>query len=464
MIDIRSRRNQHLAVFGLGASGVAAARALAASGARVAAWDDKDSQRRAARERGIALTDLYKSGFSELDALVLAPGVPLTHDPHPIARRAQAVNKPIIGDIELLTEACPRARFIGITGTNGKSTATALIGHILDEVGYDTRIGGNLGPPALAFDPPGKDSVFVLELSSYQLDLTVKAAFDIAVWLNISPDHLDRHGGMDGYVAAKRRIFRDRADPRRTQTAIIGVDDARSAAVRDDMEAREAWKVVSISATRRLERGVFVRNGALYDAIDDAAWCVCDLTGIPTLPGEHNWQNAAAAYAAARAIGIAPEAAAAAMTSYPGLPHRMERVATIGGVLYVNDSKATNADAAARALACYRPVYWIAGGQAKGDGLGAALPFAGRIRHAFLIGDAEAAFAAALKDIVPATRCGALADALSEAHRMAQREKLPGAVVLLSPACASFDQFRNFEDRGNIFRKLVQALEAEAKP
>jgi UDP-N-acetylmuramoylalanine--D-glutamate ligase len=269
---------------------------------------------------------------------------------------------------------------------------------------------------------------------------------------------------MDGYVAAKRRIFRDRPDGRRTQTAIVGVDDPRSTAIRDGMAGRDGWNVISISATQRLERGVFVRNGALHDAIDDDAWCVCDLTGIPTLPGAHNWQNAAAAYAAARAVGVAPDAAAAAMTTYPGLPHRMERVATIGGILYVNDSKATNADAAARALACYKPIYWIAGGQAKGDGLDAALPFAANIRHAFLIGDAEAAFAAALKDRVPATRCGALADAVREAHRMAQQERLDGAVVLLSPACASFDQFRNFEERGDVFRALVRALEAEATP
>jgi UDP-N-acetylmuramoylalanine--D-glutamate ligase len=462
VIDIRSRRNQHLAVFGLGTSGIAAARALAASGATVAAWDDSDGSRRAAADRGVALADLYAADFAALDALVLAPGIRLTHRPHPIVERATAAGRPVIGDIELLVEACPRARFIGITGTNGKSTTTALVGHILREAGLHAQVGGNLGPPALAFDPPAPDEIFVLELSSYQLDLTRNATFDIAVWLNLTPDHLDRHGGMEGYIAAKRRIFRERSDNGSTQVAVIGVDDAPSRRVRDDIAGGGRWTVVPISATRQLEGGVFAADGILHDAIESAAKQVCDLNAITTLPGIHNWQNAAAAYAVARTVGIAPNVIAGALASYPGLPHRMEQVAVIGRVRYVNDSKATNVEAAARALACYDAIYWIAGGQAKGEGLDDILPWASRVRHAFLIGEAEDVFAAALDGVFPVTRCGDLATALRAAHALAQKDGPDGAVVLLSPACASFDQWKNFEERGDRFRTLVRDIAAEA--
>ena len=459
MIEIASRRNQHLAVFGLGASGVAAAHALAASGARVAAWDDDESQRRAAADRGVGLADLYAVDFASLDALVLAPGIPLTHRPHAIVARARAARRPIIGDIELLVEACPRARFIGITGTNGKSTTTALIGHILREAGYRAQVGGNLGLPALAFDPPAPDEIFVLELSSYQLDLTQNATFDIAVWLNLTPDHLDRHGGMDGYIAAKRRIFRDRRGDGTTQIAVIGVDDEHSRATCDRIAGRSRWAAIAVSTTRRLEYGVFVADGILHDALLDTA-DVCDLRGIPTLPGSHNWQNAAAAYAVARAIGIPPDTISAALVRYPGLPHRMEQVAVMGTVRYVNDSKATNVAAAARALACYDAIYWIAGGQSKGEGLDGIRPWTSHVRHAFLIGEAEPAFAAELDGVVPATRCGDLASATRAAHAMAQEDRPAGAVVLLSPACASFDQWKNFEQRGDSFRELVRNLAA----
>lgn len=462
MIEIRSRTDQHLAVFGLGTSGIAAARALAASGAHVAAWDDSDSQRSAAAESGVALADLYALDFSTVDALVLAPGIPLTHRPHAIAERARVAGRPVIGDIELLVEACPRARFVGITGTNGKSTTTALVGHILRDVGYRAQVGGNLGPPALAFDPPEPGDIVVLELSSYQLDLTRHASFDIAVWLNLSPDHLDRHGGMDGYIAAKRRIFRDRRGDGTTQIAIIGIDDEHSRAIFDRIAGRDRWTAIPVSITGSLDYGVFVADGILYDALLGAA-DICDLTAIPTLPGRHNWQNAAAAYAVARAIGIAPDSIAAALATYPGLPHRMEQVAVIGTVRYINDSKATNVEAAARALACYDAIYWIAGGQAKGEGLDGIRPWAPRIRHAFLIGEAEAAFAAALDGLVPVSRCGDLAAATRAAHAMAQKEGPPGAAVLLSPACASFDQWKNFEQRGDRFRALVRDI-AEGGP
>ena len=461
MIDIHSRKDQHIAVFGLGASGLAAARALAASGADIEAWDDNSDQRRTASDLGIRLTTPSDMAFGQLDALVLAPGIPLTHKPHAIVEQARATDRPIIGDIELLVEACPQARFIGITGTNGKSTTTALLGHILVQAGYAPQIGGNLGPPVLDFEPPEPGGLMVLELSSYQLDLTERAIFDIAILLNLSPDHLDRHGGMDGYIAAKRRIFRERPDDKTVRTAIIGVDDRLSCAVREDLAGVGHWTIISVSGERTLDSGVYVTNGTLFDAIGAAARPVCDISAIATLPGSHNWQNAAAAYAAARTLGVPPDDIADALATYPGLPHRAELVATISTVRYINDSKATNAEAAARAVASYDAIYWIAGGQAKDDKLDGITPFATNIRHAFLIGDSEDFFAAALEGIVPFTRSGDLASALSAAHGMAQEAAGEDAVVLLSPACASFDQWKNFEARGDAFRALVQKRAAE---
>jgi UDP-N-acetylmuramoylalanine--D-glutamate ligase len=392
--------------------------------------------------------------FTQLDALVLAPGIPLTHKPHEIVERAKSANRPIIGDIELLIEACPQARFIGITGTNGKSTTTALLGHILEQTGLAPQVGGNLGPPVLDFEQPEPDGLMVLELSSYQLDLTQQATFDIAVFLNLSPDHLDRHGDMNGYMAAKRRIFRERSD-NAERTAIIGVDNGLSASMRDDIASHEHWTVISVSGENALSSGVYATDGTLFDAIDGTAHPVCDLSAIVTLPGSHNWQNAAAAYATARCLGIPSTEIATALASYPGLPHRAELVATIGSVRYINDSKATNVEAAAKAIASYDTVFWIAGGLAKDNDLGPIKTLAANVRHAFLIGDAEAAFADALEDTIPYTRCGDLASALSAAHSMAQQAHLDAPVVLLSPACASFDQWKNFEARGDAFRALT---------
>jgi UDP-N-acetylmuramoylalanine--D-glutamate ligase len=365
----------------------------------------------------------------------------------------------VLGDIELLARACPEARFVAVTGTNGKSTTTALIGHICVSAGRKTEIGGNLGTPALALAPLGSDGIYVLEVSSFQLDLTETAAFDVAVLLNLSPDHLYRHGGMDGYVAAKRRIFRNQAGD---QTAVVGVDDAYSRRLYEEIQREGRQKVVPVSALGKLDAGVGVEDGVLYDASTGTARRVMDLKAVPRLPGVHNWQNCAAAYAAAKALGIESAAIEDAIFSFPGLPHRQELVGTIEGVRFINDSKATNADAAARALACYDTVYWIAGGRPKEGGittLGAWFP---RIVHAFLIGEAEAEFAATLEGRVPYTRCGHLAAAVRLAAAQARADKREGAVVLLSPACASFDQWENFEARGDGFRRLVAALSEEA--
>jgi len=458
VIEIQSRRDQTIALFGLGASGLATARALVASGANVFAWDDSQDQRAAVQNDNVQIADLYARDFSDFAALVLAPGIPLTHKPHAIAQKALDANCPIIGDIELLIEACPATQFIGITGTNGKSTSTALIGHMLITAGIKSQIGGNLGPPALGFKKPAKDEVIVLELSSYQLDLTQKATFDIAVFLNISPDHLDRHGDMDGYIKAKRWIFRDRVYAAEPQVAIIGVDDENGRSLYKEFSQRSGWRTIAISMSGPLDDGFYANNGTLYKASAGNAISICDLSNATSLTGTHNWQNAAAAAAVGHALKISNDNIASAITSYPGLPHRMENLGRVRDVTFINDSKATNGEAAARALACYDDIFWIAGGRAKDDGLAVIKPFLPHIRHAFLIGEAGLAFEAELGGAVPVSQCGDLKTATTEAYRAACESGMTGATVLLSPACASFDQWNNFEIRGDAFKKFVANL------
>ena len=456
MIDVFPFAGRPVAVMGLGRSGLAAADALARSGAEVRAWDDDEDRRAAARDAGLPLVDLHECAWSDLDTLVLSPGIPHTHPrPHPVAQRAREAGCEIVCDIELLARAQPEARYVGVTGTNGKSTTTALIGHVLSAAGRRIEVGGNFGPPALTLGPLDRSGTYVLEMSSYQLELTRSLVFDVAVLLNISADHLDRHGGMDGYVAAKRRIFDGQIKP---QTAVIGVDDDHSRAIRVDLEKAGRQSVVPISCERRVGGGVYAVDDTLYDATEGLDDPAVELGGIPALPGAHNRQNAAAAYAAARAEGLLPARIAAGIVSYPGLPHRQELVAEIDGVRYVNDSKATNAEAAARALGCYDTVYWIAGGRPKEGGIAALSAYFPRIARAFLIGEAADGFAATLQGRVEAETCGDLATAVHAARACAAAQRRRSAVVLLSPACASFDQWPNFEARGEAFRALVEAL------
>lgn len=457
MIQIPSMAGRRMAVFGLARSGLAAAQALMASGAEVWAWDDDAGARDNARVAGIPLRNLYDCDWSKPEALVLSPGIPHSFPkPHPVAALAKDQNCPILGDIELMARANLRARFIGITGTNGKSTTTALIGHILKSAGHRVEVGGNLGTAAFDLSPVGEDAFYVLEMSSYQLDLTHSLAFDAAVLLNITPDHLDRHGGMNGYVAAKARIFEHQRAP---QAAIVGIDDRECQDLFAILQAKGDRHVVPISATRPYQGGVYVDYGWLIDDIDRDSREVLELATASRLPGQHNWQNAAAAYAACRVVGLDAETIAAGIVSYPGLAHRQEVIATIAGVRYVNDSKATNADASAKALACYHSIYWIVGGRAKETGLAGLESYYPNVVHAFLIGEAADRFATVLEGQVPFTRSSTLSEAVNAAHCMAQTDRQKDAVVLLSPACASFDQFKNFEERGDSFRALVQALE-----
>jgi len=461
VIALPFANNERYAVLGLGASGMTAARALLASGARVTAWDDAGVKRDAALGAGIPVGSLADADFGGFTALVMSPGIPHSFPaPHPIAARAKAAAIPLVCDVDLLLRAQASACFIGVTGTNGKSTVTALLGHILTQAGLAPEIGGNLGPAALGLRALGADGNYVIELSSYQLELIHTRGFAVGILLNITPDHLDRHGGMDGYIAAKRRMF---AVVRNGGTAVIGLDDEPCRTIAAELQAKGRLKVVGISASRTVGGGAYALGGRLVDDTQGRAERVLDLADAVALPGMHNAQNAAAAFAAARAIGLDPDRIARAIASYPGLAHRQERVAEIDGVLFVNDSKATNGDAASKALACYDTIYWIAGGLPKEGGIDGLDQFWPRIRRAFLIGQAAKDFAATLTGQVPTTMSGTLDAATRAAFAQARAEGRKNAVVLLSPACASFDQFANFEARGEAFKALVREIALEAQ-
>jgi UDP-N-acetylmuramoylalanine--D-glutamate ligase len=445
---------QRYGVFGLGKSGLATARALREGGAEVFAWDDNPAHVAALQHMlphcHILPPDAWP--WTMLAALVLSPGVPLTHPkPHPVVTLAKAQQIPIIGDLELLYRAQPEAKYIAITGTNGKSTTTSLIGHILRAQQSSVEVGGNLGQPVLEFAPA---NTYVLEASSYQLDLLEKTRFNIAILLNFSPDHLDRHGDMAGYIAAKRHIF-DRQQ--KGDVAILGVDDPASESVCRAMIAASQQRVIPISGHAPVKDGVFVQHGVLHNRLSDSEITV-SLEGIKSLQGAHNWQNAAAAYAALFSYGMAHEAIIVAMQQFPGLAHRMQWLGTRHGVQYVNDSKATNADAAEKALLTYDRIYWILGGVPKAGGIAPLASYFPKICHAYLIGEAAADFAKTLGGAVPHTACGTLERAFAAAREDAEREGLAGAVVLLSPACASFDQFKNFEARGDRFLTLFEEI------
>jgi UDP-N-acetylmuramoylalanine--D-glutamate ligase len=462
MIPVRGFEGRTVAVFGLARTGLAAARALIAGGAQVALWDDKPASRELAVAEGFALTDLNTADWSGFAALMLSPGVPLTHPaPHWTVEKARAAGVEILGDVELFARtvnAAPehkRPKIVAITGTNGKSTTTALIGHICASAGRDTRIGGNIGVGILSLDDMHGGAVYVLELSSYQLDLTSSLKPDVAILLNVSPDHLDRHGGMEGYVAAKRRVLLNQG---KGDTAVIGVDDSWGQHICTEITAANRRTIVPISAGRAMGRGVYVLDGLLYDATAERAVEVVDLKRARSLPGRHNWQNAAAAYAAAKGLGVPADEAAQHLMTFPGLAHRMETVGTVGRVRFVNDSKATNADAARQAMSSYPKFYWIAGGQPKAGGIEDLESLFPRIEKAYLIGEAADAFAQTLKGKAQAVQSGTMEAAVRAAYADAKASG-HDAIVLLSPAGASFDQFADFEDRGEAFRSAVMALE-----
>ena len=449
-------------MFGLGRTGLSAAKALKAGGARVHAWDDNEETRAKAEAAGLTLSDINKRDWQTFAALVLSPGVPYKFpQPHRIVRMAEMTGVPVVGDMELFARAVQslpergRPKIIGITGTNGKSTTTALIGHILKHSGRDARIGGNIGTGVLDLAALHANAIYVLELSSYQLDLVKSLHCNVSVLLNITPDHLDRHGGMDGYQAAKMRIFQNQTD---RDVAVIGFDDVITQSIAIGLSANGPARVVQASSTYALGRGVSAVDGRLYDSNSGQAHYVGNLNDCVALPGRHNHQNAAAAYAACRAIGVDSQVIMEGLRSFPGLAHRLEMVGEIEGVRFVNDSKATNAEAAEQALKAYTKAYWIAGGVPKAEGIRPLARHFPNIAKAYLIGDAEEPFSDTLKGKVPLQKCGTLESAVLAAFRDAKASGEDHPVILLSPACASFDQFRDFEDRGEAFRGIVQSL------
>ena len=461
MIAVTTFNEQPVALFGLGGSGLATARALIAGGASVTAWDDSPESVAKAEAEGIPTGDLRDLDWSAIKALVLAPGVPLTHpEPHWTVKLAQQADVELIGDIELFCRqrqlATRRPPMAAITGTNGKSTTTALLAHLMKVGGRDAQIGGNFGPAILSLEPPKQGRVYVIECSSYQIDLAPTLDPSVGVLLNLSPDHIDRHGDMEHYAAVKERLV---AQVEAGGTAVIGVDDDWCRAIADRLEGL-GKNVVRISVRETLADGIWLEGETLVVSEGGARVFTLPLTGIGSLRGAHNAQNAAAAFASARALGLAPEVIAIGMKSFPGLAHRMEQVRSIGNVLFVNDSKATNADAAERALTSFQDIFWIAGGKPKEGGIAPLAPYFSRVKKAYLIGFAAPEFAATLGDAVPYEMAGTLEVAVASAARDAAASGLAAPVVLLSPACASFDQFRNFEVRGDAFRTLVTALPA----
>jgi UDP-N-acetylmuramoylalanine--D-glutamate ligase len=459
VIPITTFAGKKVAVFGLGASGLISASALLAGGADIVAFDDDAASIAKASAGGIPTADLRQVDWAKIAALVLAPGVPLTHPaPHWVVQFARKANVEVIGDVELFCrerrQHAPSAPFVAITGTNGKSTTTALIAHLTAAAGMDAQLGGNIGTAILSLAPPSTGCVHVIECSSYQIDLAPSLDPSVGVLINLSEDHLDRHGTMKNYAAVKERLVSGVPDD---GTAIIGVDDEWCHKIATRL-AQAGKRVVQISVRRKLKDGLYVESGRILRAQDGRSSLIAELGGIGSLRGLHNAQNAACAAAATLALGLEPAAIQAGLRSFPGLVHRMEEVGRRGAVLFVNDSKATNADSAAQALACFHDIFWIAGGRPKTGGIESLRSFFPRIRKAYLIGEAADQFAATLADTVRYEITGTLDKALAAAARDAATSSAQEPVVLLSPACASFDQYRNFEVRGDAFRALVQAL------
>jgi UDP-N-acetylmuramoylalanine--D-glutamate ligase len=456
MIAARSFAGKKVALFGLGGSGIATGRALVEGGAEVLAWDDNPESVAKAEAESIAVGDLRAADWSGFSSFVLSPGVPLTHPkPHWTVELARGAGVEIIGDVELFAREriaqAPAAPFVAITGTNGKSTTTALTAHILRSAGRDTQMGGNIGRAVMTLDPLAADRFYVVECSSYQIDLAPSINPTAGVLLNLTPDHLDRHGTMQHYAAIKERLVSG------SDTAIIGVDDIYCTQIADRLE-KAGRQVVRISKRLPLPDGYFADGTSLMEAIDGRYSRIAFLEGIGSLRGQHNAQNALAAVAACLKVGLDLGEIQSGLESFPGLAHRMEQVGRKGNVLFVNDSKATNADASAPALSSFPRIYWIAGGLPKEGGIEPLRSYFGRIAKAYLIGEAAPAFSATLGEAVPYEISGTLAAAVEHAARDAAEDAAGEAVVLLSPACASFDQFRNFEVRGDAFRAAVHAI------
>ena len=449
-------KGKSVGVFGLARSGISCAKALIAGGAQVFAWDDSELAVERARAEGLSITNLHTVDFKTLSALVLSPGVPLTHpEPHWTVVKAKQAGIEIIGDTEVFAREVQRsgAKLVAITGTNGKSTTTALIGHVLNSAGLDVDVGGNIGLAVFNLRPPEKSRIYVLELSSFQIDLMPSLHPDVGILTNLTADHLDRHGDMHHYAFIKGRMF---AKMRDGDTALVGIDDPWCMAIADQVSSGADIRRVSVIHV--LDDGVSAPGGILHDRRGGKIIGEIDLRSMPALKGKHNWQNACMAYGAARALGVSIPAIKDAMKSFGGLAHRMQQVGTVSGVPFINDSKATNADAAEKALASFDNIYWIAGGIAKTGGIEPLAAYFPKISKAYLIGASTADFAKTLYGKVNVVRAETLELAVAAAAADAAMDGRGNAVVLLSPACASFDQYKNFEIRGDAFVDLVSKL------
>jgi UDP-N-acetylmuramoylalanine--D-glutamate ligase len=459
LIPVTTFAGKNVAVFGLGNSGLLSARALVAGGAKVVCFDDDFNKVADAEAAGLHTDDLHTIDWSTIAALVLTPGVPLTHPaPHWAAALANKADVDVIGDIELFCReraksgaSCP---LIAITGTNGKSTTTALTAHLIGSAGRDAQMGGNIGVSVLALEPFAPGRVYVLEVSSYQIDLAPSLRATVGILLNVSEDHLDRHGSMENYAALKTLLV---ASVEPGGTAVIGVDDRYTRAAADRIE-RAGKNVVRVSVVAPLRDGYYAEGNRILRSTAGKAFAVAQLAGIGSLRGVHNAQNAACAIAACVALKLDLPTIQKGLITFPGLAHRMQQVGRKGNILFVNDSKATNADSAAKALASFLDIFWIAGGKPKTGGIAGLAEFFPRIRKAYLIGEAAAEFAKTLDGKVPTEISRVLSAAVSAAARDAEVSGLKEPVILLSPACASFDQYPNFEVRGKAFTDLVRAL------
>jgi UDP-N-acetylmuramoylalanine--D-glutamate ligase len=459
MTPVTSFAGKTVAVFGLGGSGLASCHALKAGRAKVIAGDDSTDNVAKAAQAGFITADLRTVSWANFAALILTPGAPLTHpSPHWSVLMARRAGVEVIGDIELFCRErrrhAPDAPFVAITGTNGKSTTTALIAHLMRFAGYDTQMGGNIGTAILSLEPPRMGRVHVIEMSSYQIDLAPSLDPSAGILLNISEDHIDRHGTLEHYAAVKERLV---AGVQAQGTAIVGVDDTFSRNIADRID-RSGKRVVRVSVRNPLADGLYVERETIVRASGGARSEIARLGGIGSLRGLHNAQNAACAAASALSMGVSGDTLQNGLRSFPGLAHRMEQVGQRGNVLFVNDSKGTNADAAAHALSSFSDIFWIAGGKPKAGGITGLAEYFPRIRKAYLIGEAAKEFSGTLGERVAHEMSETLDVAVTSAARDAEASGLADAVVLLSPACASFDQYRNFEIRGAKFRDLVTAL------
>lgn len=462
MILIPDVKRKNIGVFGLGVSGVATCEALVASGARVYSFDENRAARDKTADTEYRCEHPKNWPWKEMEAVIVSPGVPLTHPkPHAIVSKARMEKIPVIGDTELFARALnklderARPRVVGVTGSNGKSTTTALIGHILNQAGEDVYVGGNIGEAVLSLPAFENEAIYVLELSSFQLDLTESLRLNAAAFLNLSPDHIERHGSVEGYLKSKKRIFDNQT---RDDLAVIGVDDDYAQSVCTELMARNVAEVRPVSSGSALGRGVYALDGKVYCNLDGKALLAGDLNGARSLRGPHNHQNAAAAIAVCEKLGVSPALAVKAAHRFEGLAHRLEEVGRNGKVLFINDSKATNADATARALTAFEDIFWIAGGKPKEGGVESLKPMLDRVRSVYLIGEAAAEFEAQLRGSVHCVLCGDLENAVAAASAAAAQSDAKNPVVLLSPACASYDQFKNFVERGDKFRALVSEL------